>query len=969
MKAFSPLAMVFFCLVFLVGTASANVLSAGCATVYKTGSTASVNVTFDKLPNGLSGYSINISVDDPHVATITALSYPSWATLSETPVLPSADCLVKAADLSEKVQSDATDVRLVTVTLQGLVGGSTAINLAVNKINDDDDARLEPAIVSGTFTVDVPPTAPVAAFTANVTSGYAPLTVAFTDQSSNAPTSWAWDFDDDRVTDTTARRPVFTYTTPGTYTVGLSVANSAGSDSEVKAGYIVVIEPLPEPPVANFAKNVSSGKAPLAVQFTDTSTGGAATSWAWDFENDGVIDSTEQTPVFVYTKAGTYSVNLSVANAGGSDSRLKRDSISVSLPDPPIAAYSATPTSGPAPLTVQFTDESTGSPTSWFWSFRDGGTSTEQNPSHTYTLVGTYTVKLTATNDGGSDSEEKTEYITVTNSSGLPVAAFTATPTTGTAPLAVRFTDQSTGSPTSWSWTFGDGNMSSEQNPSYTYSNAGTYTVTLTTTNATGSDSEEKVGYIIVSRPSMPPVAAFNATPRAGTVPLVVKFSDLSTNTPTSWLWSFGDGMTSTRQNPSHRYASPGIYTVKLTATNADGSDSEERAGYITISDTPDLPVAAFTATPTTGTAPLTVRFTDQSTGSPASWSWTFGDGNMSSEQSPSHTYSQAGTYTVKLAVTNAGGSDSEEKSGYITVTSAPEPPVASFTATPTTGISPLTVQFTDRSANTPTAWSWSFGDGGTSTGQDPSHTYTMAGTYTVTLTSTNAAGSGSEEKNGYIKVIDSSQTTVVVTPQARTIPLRSSGEYTLSVTNLPAGMAGYRLGISLSNASIGEITAFTLPAWATLNTSSPVPGDNIWFGALDLGRTIESNAADVTLGTVKVRGDATGNATLVVQVYEMDADGGGQITPVTLNGQLVVTASVIPFPDCRNPPLDPDSDSLYEDINGNGRLDFGDVVTLYQQMQWVRDTVAVGTDPYDFNGNGRLDFDDIVLLYYEVLA
>jgi PKD repeat protein len=168
--------------------------------------------------------------------------------------------------------------------------------------------------------------------------------------------------------------------------------------------------------------------------------------------------------------------------------------------DPPVADFSATPVDGDAPLTVDFTDLSTENPTSWSWSFGDGGTSTAQNPSYTYYTPGTYTVTMTVANSAGSDTATKTGYISITEPTPVPpVADFSATPTGGYVPLAVDFTDLSTGSPTSWLWDFGDGTgTSTEQNPSYTYSTAGTYTVTLTASNADGSDGETKVDYITV---------------------------------------------------------------------------------------------------------------------------------------------------------------------------------------------------------------------------------------------------------------------------------------------------------------------------------------------------------------------------------------------------------------------------------------------------------------------------------------
>ncbi|WP_226990689.1 PKD domain-containing protein [Methanosarcina acetivorans] len=268
-------------------------------------------------------------------------------------------------------------------------------------------------------------------------------------------------------------------------------------------------------PEAKFSSNVSSGEAPLTVGFTDESTGEGITAWEWDFDNDGNVDSTEQNPVHTYDNAGSYTVNLTVTSAEGSDSEVKMDYINVSESSTPgepepVAAFIANVTSGTAPLTVNFTDQSTGSPTSWEWDFDNDGNvdSTEQNPVHTYTAAGNYTVSLTVTNAEGSDSEVKADYITVSEASTPvepePVAAFTADVTSGTAPLTVNFTDQSTGSPTAWAWDFdNDGNVdSTEQNPSYTYNDAGSYTVNLTVTNAEGSNSEVKTEYITVEEAS-----------------------------------------------------------------------------------------------------------------------------------------------------------------------------------------------------------------------------------------------------------------------------------------------------------------------------------------------------------------------------------------------------------------------------------------------------------------------------------
>ncbi|KAF5050001.1 PKD domain protein [anaerobic digester metagenome] len=181
--------------------------------------------------------------------------------------------------------------------------------------------------------------APVANFTAIPTSGDSPLNVTFTDASTGSPTSWAWDFENDGTIDSTERNATFTYTTASTYTVNLTVANEAGSNTTVKTDYITVSSGGSggDAPVANFTANVTSGDAPLAVAFTDLSTN-TPTSWAWDFENDGITDSTEQNPVHIYNTVGTYTVNLTVTNDAGSDSAVKTDYIVVSEPQSPQPA-------------------------------------------------------------------------------------------------------------------------------------------------------------------------------------------------------------------------------------------------------------------------------------------------------------------------------------------------------------------------------------------------------------------------------------------------------------------------------------------------------------------------------------------------------------------------------------------------------------------------------------------------------
>ena len=181
---------------------------------------------------------------------------------------------------------------------------------------------------------------------------------------------------------------------------------------------------------------------------------------------------------------------------------------------------------------------------------------------------------------------------------------------------------------------------------------------------------------VSVTVPYSTPVAGFTASTTLGAAPLALNFTNTSTGTITSYAWNFGDSTTSTAQSPSHVYSTPGTYTVSLTVTGPGGSNTQTRTNYITVNA--PAPVAQFTGNPTAGTAPLTVNFTNSSSGTITSYAWSFGDSTTSTAQSPSHVYSTPGTYTVSLTVTGPGGSNTQTRTNYITV-NAPAP-VAQFT-------------------------------------------------------------------------------------------------------------------------------------------------------------------------------------------------------------------------------------------------------------------------------------------------
>ncbi len=851
-----------------VSCASAsNVVSFNPQTVeLSPGSSQNVQIIMDEVPDGLSGFNITISVLDPEIAEITAVSFPSWGMMPRNSTIPSSSVWIKVSDLDKKVGSGDTNVLLGTITLTGKKAGTTDLNIPKTQISADGGSLINPVIVAGKIHVsdDESPVLPVANFSSNVTEGYAPLSVQFTDLSENA-TGWKWDFGDEA--NSIDQSPIHTYSSAGVYTVNLTVSNENGTASKL-ATITVLEKPAPIFPVANFSTNISEGYAPLSVQFTDLSEN--AIEWKWDFDNNGVVDSTDRNPIYNYVAPGVYTANLTVSNTNGTNSKLATITVlEKSAPIPPVANFTTNVSEGYAPLTVQFTDLSENA-AGWNWDFGDGVKDSEnRSPIHEYVTPGVYTVNLTVNNANGTSSKLATITVSEKSVSILPVASFITNVSEGYAPLTVQFTDQSQNA-NGWSWDFGDGTSSTEQNPIHTYSATGAYSVSLTVSNTNGTNSTlanitvfEKVapilpvanfstdvssGYApltvqftdlsenatgcnwdfgdgtssteknpihiysaagnytanltvsnengtasrsaiinVLKEPVVPPVADFKSDVTTGSVPLAVQFTDLS-KYATEWKWDFGDGTSSTEQNPLHTYSAAGNYTVTLTVSNEAGTDTEVKAGYIIVNPVSSKLVAAFVASPTSGDAPLKVAFTDASTGSPTSWKWSFGDGTYSTSRNPSHTYNKAGKYTVSLTVKNARGSNTVTKSQYISVTNSLKAPVACFSASPTSGYAPLKVAFTDRSKGKPTSWKWSFGDGTYSTAKTPVHTYSKAGKYTVSLTVKNSAGTSTITGYNYIKVAAPLKTPVAAfsaAPTSGKVPLkvqftdRSSGSPT----------------------------------------------------------------------------------------------------------------------------------------------------------------------------------------------
>ena len=391
----------------------------------------------------------------------------------------------------------------------------------------------------------------------------------------------------------TTQNPVHTYTGSAgqTFNVSLQSYNAAGYNISTQVTW-VNISTGALAPVASFTPVLSTGVSPYGVTFTDASTN-TPTYWNWTIE--GKIGNTtkylnasaSQNPSFSFLE-GNFTISLGAGNADGFDISDQDSWVNVSFGGP-VVSFSTNVTSGVNPLALYLNDTSTLSPTYWNTSWGDGADSwTNQtsfpatNITHIYSTAGSYWINHYATNPYGTANGTPL-LITVY---GFANSQFSSFNTLGGVPFTTYLYDTSTnttGGTNSWYWDLGDGNVSTAQNLYYTWNITGTYSVNHSFSNGLSTDWENKTAYVTVGTSVIAPVASFNGTPSLGANPLTQFFIDVSANTPTSWYWMFGDGSTSTDQNPSHTYTDSGFFTVNFSATNTAGTDWENKTQFVVV--------------------------------------------------------------------------------------------------------------------------------------------------------------------------------------------------------------------------------------------------------------------------------------------------------------------------------------------------------------------------------------------------
>ncbi|NBW36587.1 MAG: PKD domain-containing protein [Cytophagia bacterium] len=567
-----------------------------------------------------------------------------------------------------------------------------------------------PATLSFAQTVD---------FTANVTSGCAPLTVQFQDATTGSASSWLWNLGKNDGSTSTLQNPSAIYTEPGTYTIVLTVN---GAVSKTKVAFIQVFAK----PTVNWATQLQGTCSPVSVNFTDQSTAvnGTLTEWLWLF-GDGA-SSTVQSPNHVYENAGTYSVTLAVKNSHGCQSTfIKNNSIVV----PGVTAqFSANREKAcTTPTEILFTNNTVGSNLSYEWNFGDQTTSNIANPAHTFQLPGNFEVTLTV-RDANQCTGTFKKIISIANEGGID---FTPSVLQACIGATINLTEATDKVVLSRQWSFGNNQLSSSANPSISYAAAGIYTKIEIFNNA---------------------VPLFSQTQQCERK---ILFDDESTNA-VSIQWNFGDGNTSVLPSPQHQYATAGTYEVTLTATNNHNCVSVLKKNIVVAGD----PIAAFSpfekqncALPSlSGCAPFTLPLENRSISDlPIQSLWTFSDNTQSTQNNLSKTFNTKGVYEVLLRITNTlGCTDTTKAKVYV----ADVRPTANFTTDKISVCVNEVITFTDQSQNSNFSC-WNFGDENSGTGSTTTHSYSVPGLYTVTLTAKNDGCAANRVKTNLIEVKD----------------------------------------------------------------------------------------------------------------------------------------------------------------------------------------------------------------------
>ena len=568
-------------------------------------------------------------------------------------------------------------------------------------------------------------------FTYTDPTGCGGFAVDFCDNSSSTAgniVAWSWNME---VISSSIECPSTVFSQPGLYTVCLTVTDSQGNTCTECKDDLVQVFNLPSP---DFEADITEGCTPLEVTYTDLSQSvdGNIVDWIWGFGGScGTIQGTGGNPVgtCTYTIPGSYNISLVVTDDNGCINTINKVSY-INVSPKPIIDFLAVDTFGcNPPFSTTFINLNNDPNVTYTWDFGNNQSYTgPAPPTITYTESGSYDVSLIGIDQisGCRDTLTFENYINV----GYP-ADFTYTPEGGCEDLTAYFTDNSSYVAQSVLWDFGDGTTSSSPNPTHVFTEPGCFTVTLTRI-VDGCTSVVTNETCINVEPE-PDVWYANDNNIGCTIPHTVNFSGASV-LATDWLWDFGDGTTSTLQNPTHTYTTFGTYPVTLTVTGANGCSNDTTINTINVTELAGGVVTDFYD----GCIPLQVTLEDNSTTvSPIiSWYWEVQDnGNpvfTSTQQNPTFMIADTGVYDVVLIITNTLGCIDTLLLEEI-IEAGDELQVV-FEAVPVEACVDQTIQFTDLTIGDIDEWYWNFGDGGNAFEENPEYAYSDTGYYDVSL-------------------------------------------------------------------------------------------------------------------------------------------------------------------------------------------------------------------------------------------
>lgn len=547
--------------------------------------------------------------------------------------------------------------------------------------------------------------------------GCAPLEVSFANQSEGQYLSFSWDLDVATSEDETP--PVVNYQQGDdnvVYTVVLTATNYCGTSTTEET---VTVFPQP---VASFGTDYDAFCSPWPIQVNNTSVGNPDT-FLWNFGNgqSSVLEQPGGTTYFTDEEPTEYTITLSLANECGTDDFSYTVTV---LPNTVMAFFNTNLTSGCQPLTVEFTDFSTGGNVVSY-DFGDGNVSNLLNPTHTFTQPGEFTIAQFVNNGCSFD----TTYAMV-EVFASPLPAFTAEVAGACAGDPVQFTNLTQGV-NNVAWNFGDGITSNVTNPVHTFSSGGTYNVSIEVTTAgfqcPGTLTQPFTVYAV-------PNTSFAVQDQVGCSPFSVTFNNTTTG-GNFYEWDFGNGEIGNTANVMQTFTNdtglPVVYTVSLTASNLQLCSSEYSFDIIVSPS----PVAAFDMSENMGcTFPVSLQLLNNSQFANG-YNWDFGALGNSTSLNPVISLDAPGNYPITLTASNSFGCV-DQTSEVFTINPLPE---ISFTTDVVSGCSPLTVNFTNTSVGGAT-YTWAVG-GFTSTAQNPTFTLTAAGLYDVALLVTTSEG------------------------------------------------------------------------------------------------------------------------------------------------------------------------------------------------------------------------------------